>query len=91
MGLIWPFSWPLASDSKVKVDFAKTVTECLLVQEIAIGTEYHDSIFAPESQPQEYQQPYVSCVDVKVPDRWPEVAEEHYCQLSALITQVCTE
>ena len=26
------------------------------------GTEYHDSIFDPESQPQEYEQPYVhSC------------------------------
>ena len=24
------------------------------------GTEYHDSIFDPESQPQEYEQPYVS-------------------------------
>ena len=23
------------------------------------GTEYHDSIFDPESQPQEYEQPYV--------------------------------
>ena len=30
-----------------------------MVQEIELGTEYHDSIFAPESQPQEYQQPYV--------------------------------
>ena len=38
---------------------AKILTECLLVQEIELGTEYHDSIFAPESQPQEYQQPYV--------------------------------
>ena len=27
------------------------------------GTEYHDSIFDPESQPQEYEQPYVQrCV-----------------------------
>ena len=23
------------------------------------GTDYHDSIFDPESQPQEYEQPYV--------------------------------
>ena len=24
------------------------------------GTDYHDSIFDPESQPQEYEQPYVN-------------------------------
>ena len=26
------------------------------------GTDYHDSIFDPESQPQEYEQPYVQGV-----------------------------
>ena len=41
------------------LSIAKTKTECLSVQRIEVGTEYHDSIFAPESQPQEYQQPYV--------------------------------
>ena len=39
LGLNWPFSWPLASDLKDKVDFwsffiAKSITECLLVLEI---------------------------------------------------------
>ena len=45
-------------DLKGKVDFllffiATTITECLLVPEIEVGTEYHDSIFAQESQPQD--------------------------------------
>ena len=69
MGLNWPFPWPLASDLKGKVDFllfsiAKTITECLLVLEIKVGTEYHGSIFAPESQ--EYDQPYVDPTDLFV-------------------------
>ena len=29
------------------------------------GTEYHDSIFDPESQPQEYEQPYVDLAPQK--------------------------
>ena len=29
------------------------------------GTEYHDSIFDPESQPQEYEQPYVQLTHVQ--------------------------
>ena len=30
------------------------------------GTEYHDSIFDPESQPQEYEQPYVKWLEPNI-------------------------
>ena len=35
------------------------------------GTEYHDSIFDPESQPQEYEQPYVHVLLHEVEARQP--------------------